>query len=246
MHGMGNDFVIIDSRHLACEFTEKQIKAMTSRRYGIGCDQLIVLETSKKADCLMRIYNNDGSMASACGNATRCVAWLLGGDSANIEVGDRIIKTKRLDGDRISVVMGKAKVRLDQQRQRSLVNVGNQHIVEFVEDLPAESEIPQRAQQILKIHNEDANVNFARIKDKNNIELVVFERGAGITLACGTGAMASFAAAYSLALVAASACVTQVGGRLEFSIANNNEITMIGEVAYVFKGYIDLDNHAAI
>jgi diaminopimelate epimerase len=243
MHGMGNDFVIIDSRQRACELTKENIKAMTARRYGIGCDQLIILGSSKKADCLMRIYNNDGSSASACGNATRCVSWLLDSKHAKIEVGGRIIQTTRLDGGRIAAIMGKAKVALDQRRQQHFVDVGNPHLVEFVDHMPDATEIPRRAQQILEIHNKDANVNFAKVKSRNNIELVVFERGAGITHACGTGAMATFATAHKLNMIEDNAKINQAGGELEFSIAGNDEITMIGEIAYVFKGYIDLDNH---
>src|SRR4051794_36669384 len=150
MHGLGNDFVIFDAREAPLEMDEARVRALADRRTGIGCDQLIVIEPSERADVRMRIWNADGGEVQSCGNASRCVAWLLGGE-IRIETAGGLLHASVVDGG-ASVAMGKPRFGWDEiplaypmdtermpvgweaLQDPAAVNVGNPHVVFFVEE----------------------------------------------------------------------------------------------------------------
>lgn len=209
MSGAGNDFVIFDARKTAISLTSEQIRKISDRK-NIGCDQLLILKNSDQADCLMEIYNSDGSLSGACGNATRCVASILMAEKNHREVK---IKTKAgilkcwRSGDLISVDMGiptfdwkkiPLSKEIDTQKislhgfEFSCVNVGNPHAVTFLHENISDEKFFEIGPKVEcdEIFPEKTNVEFAKIISDDLIEVRVFERGAGETLACGSGACA--------------------------------------------------------
>jgi len=206
MHGLGNDFVIVDAREEPFDVTPSLAKSIAERRTGIGCDQLILLEPSDQADLKMRIWNGDGGEVESCGNATRCVVQLTGAKRIDSEGG--LLEGEDL-GAEVEVAIGEPRFAWDeiplsyamdtaalpmawgQLEQPMALNVGNPHLVFFVDDVdavPLEELGPT-------IENDAAfperiNVNVAQLKD-GAIRLKTWERGAGLTLACGTGACAT-------------------------------------------------------
>jgi diaminopimelate epimerase len=261
MHGAGNDFAIFDARQVALAMPPERVRRLADRHRGIGCDQLIVMEPSASADVFMRIFNPDGSESGACGNATRCVAHLLGG-SATIETRGGLL-TAAASADGVTIDMGPprfgwAEIPLayamdtadmpvgwsaqgvDLERP-SAVSMGNPHLVFFVPDVgavPLESIGPEIEGD--PIFPERVNVNVAAIRSRTHIELRVWERGAGLTLACGSGACATFAAARRRGLVDASATASLPGGDLVISETASGTLTMTGPVSSVFRGETDL------
>lgn len=253
MHGLGNDFVIIDARLTPVVMPVARVKAIADRKIGIGCDQLILLEPSPVASLKMRIFNADGGEVQACGNAARAVIMLVGG-SNSIETLGGILSGKAL--------VGGATVTLDQPRfewqaipleyamdttampvgwenlqNPFSVNVGNPHVVFFVED--TETVDLQRLGPIIEhdlLFPERINVNVASIVDDNRIRLRVWERGVGITRACGTGASATAVAAISKRLVASPVTVSLDGGDLEIAWIPGGGIEMTGGATHVFTG----------
>ena len=212
MHGLGNDFVIVDARSEPFSMSAELARAIADRRTGVGCDQLILLEPSTSADVRMRIWNQDGGEVESCGNATRCVFALTG--VASVETGGGLLHGSN-EGDEVEVDMGPPRfgwdeiplaypmdtsalpMAWDKLASPMAVNVGNPHVVFFVED-PASVPLERLGPTI---ENDPAfpdriNVNVASL-GSDGIRLRTFERGAGLTLACGTGACATAVAAGS-------------------------------------------------
>jgi diaminopimelate epimerase len=256
MHGLGNDFVIVDARETPFDVTPALARAIADRRTGVGCDQLIVLEPSTSADLRMRIWNSDGGEVESCGNATRCVVQLTGarridsdgglleGEDLGAEV-EVSIGEPRFGWDEIPLAYAMDTAALpmawDQLAQPMAVNVGNPHLVFFVEDA---REVP--LQEIgPRIENDPAfperiNVNVATIVN-DRLKLRTFERGAGETLACGTGACASAVAAIVSKRTQSPVTVDMTGGSLTVSWAPGEPIRMRGAATHVFEGDLDLD-----
>jgi len=264
MHGIGNDFVIIDSREQRLELSRQQACAIANRHTGIGCDQLILIEKSQDdhADAFMRIYNTDGSEAEACGNATRCVASILmdesGEDHTIIETLAGLLDAHNTEGDLVAVDMGPAN--LDwrdiplKEAMDTLhlgigsgplqdpvgVNMGNPHAVFFVDDADA-VDLAQHG-PILEHHKlfpQYANIGVATMKGEDDIRLRVWERGVGETLACGSGACAAMVAASRRSLSGRKAAVHLNGGTLHMDWMADNHVMMTGPVATSFSGLID-------
>ena len=258
MHGLGNDFVIIDARACPMDMPRARARAIADRKHGIGCDQLILLLTSKVADVAMRIFNADGSEVEACGNASRCVVALLMQD-LQIETRGGII-SGRLSGNDVTVAMGEAKfdwqdiplafamdsaslpLAWEELANPMAVNMGNPHAVFLVKD--ADAVDLARLGPIIE-HDvafpERVNVNVASV-DGNEIRLNVWERGAGLTGACGTGACATAVAAIRQGKVQSPVIVRQTGGSLTIAWAPGQAVIMTGSANYVFTGQADWDD----
>ena len=261
MHGIGNDFVVIDTRDQRLELSRDQVRAIANRHTGVGCDQLILIENpvDPHADAFMRIYNTDGSEAEACGNATRCVASVIMKENdtphAIIETVAGLLDAEVAAGGLVSVDMGPA--RLDWRdipindavdtlhlgigsgplQDPVGVNMGNPHAVFFVDDadavdLAVHGPIIERH----RIFPDYANVGVASIKSENDIRLRVWERGVGETLACGSGACAAIVAANRRSLCDRMANVHLNGGTLQLQWMPDNHVLMTGPVATSFSG----------
>jgi diaminopimelate epimerase len=256
MHGLGNDFVIIDARREPFDVTPSLARAIADRRTGVGCDQLIVLEPSDIADLKLRIWNSDGGEVESCGNATRCVVQLTGArridsDGGLLEgqdLGTEIevsIRELRFGWDDIPLAypMDTAALPMawDGLEHPMALNVGNPHLVFFVPDAQA---VPL---DVLgpRIENDPAfpdriNVNVTTwVHDR--LKLRTFERGAGETLACGTGACASAVAAIVTKRAESPVRVDMTGGSLTVSWTPGEPIRMRGSATHVFSGELDLD-----
>ena len=269
MHGLGNDFVILDARTSPLALSADAARAIGDRRTGVGFDQLIVLEPPRDrlADAYMRILNNDGSEDGACGNATRCVAWLLmqenGRDHALIETGSGLLDAQTAEGGLVSVDMGPARldwreiplsqavdtgnlpVRLPGDDFAAVegpvgVSMGNPHAVFFVAD--AEAVPVEKLGPGIENHPlfpERVNVEFASILEPGRIRMRVWERGTGITSACGTGACATLVAAARRGLTGRKADVVVDGGVLTIEWLPDDHVLMTGPVALVAEGRLD-------
>jgi diaminopimelate epimerase len=258
MHGLGNDFVIVDARDAPFTPTPALARAIADRRTGVGCDQLIVLEPSAVADLRMRIWNSDGGEVESCGNASRCVVALTG--ATRIETGGGIVQGS--GGDEVEVSLGEPRfgwdeiplaypmdgdalpMAWDELRSPMAVNVGNPHLVFFVDrvsDLPLEELGP-------RVENDPAfpdriNVNVAAA-NLDGVQLRTWERGAGLTLACGTGACATGVAAIKSKRVTSPVKVHMPGGTLTISWAPGEPVRMRGSATHVFSGELDLEAFA--
>lgn len=246
MSGAGNDFVVFDAREATISLTSEQIKKISDRK-NIGCDQLIVMRNSAEADCLMEIYNSDGSVSSVCGNATRCVASLLKKSEVKIKTAAGILKCWK-NGDLISVNMGKAKFTGDVALQGfnfTCIDVGNPHAVTFIkEKIPDEKFFDAAAKVVTdKFFPNQTNVEFAQILSDDLIEVRVFERGTGETLACGSGACAVAVVAIKNNLVKSKKITTRFKGGdiiIEWNGREDNDsIIMTGGYTKIFDGVID-------
>jgi diaminopimelate epimerase len=256
MHGLGNDFVIFDARETPIEMDETRARALADRRTGIGCDQVIVIEPSQAADVRMRIWNSDGGEVEACGNAARCVATLVGGDSV-IETAGGLISGAAAESE-ATVDMGapsfgwdeiplaypmdtaRMPVGWDELSEPFAVNVGNPHVIFFVDDADAVA-LDRLGPTIEKdpLFPQRVNVNVASL-DEGAIRLRVWERGAGLTLACGTGACATAVAAISRKLAASPVEIRLPGGALTIEWAPGGTIRMSGPTAHAFAGEVEL------
>jgi diaminopimelate epimerase len=256
MHGLGNDFVVIDARTSPVAIDAARARAIADRREGIGCDQLILIEPSGTADARMRIWNSDGSEVEACGNASRCVALLLGGvntietlggtlrlaandASATVDMG-----APRFGWDVIPLAYAMDTAHLpvawEELADPSAVNVGNPHVIFFVDDAYAVD--LERLGPIIErdpLFPERVNVNVASVSG-NRITLRVWERGAGLTRACGTGACATAVAAIRSGRAAGPVTVSLPGGDLVIEWAPGGTIRMSGPATHVFSGEAEL------
>lgn len=250
MSGAGNDFVIFDARKNAINLTANQIKTISSRD-NIGCDQLIIIKNSDHADCLMEIYNSDGSLSGACGNATRCVASILMDEKISnktiIKTATNILNCWRDDGSNlISVDMGKPKFswqeiplsnQMDSQKiiidgfEFACVNVGNPHAVCFINQPLSDEKFFEIGPKIEnhQFFPQKTNVEFAQIISSNLINVRVWERGAGETLACGSGACAVGILAIKKGLVKEKIITTRFkGGDLFIAWQEGESVVMTG------------------
>jgi len=269
MHGLGNDFVIFDGRHDGFALDAGGAATVADRHFGVGCDQVITLLPSTRADLYMRIQNPDGSEAGACGNATRCVADLMFGDAGDgrmtIETKGGVLPCAREQDGRITVDMGLPK--LDWQdiplsramdtldvdfsirspaglvlKSPVAVNMGNPHAVFFVADaeeidLAAVGPLIERD----PLFPERVNVSVAAVKTREHIRLRVWERGAGITLACGSAACAVVVAATRRGLIDGFAQVVMDGGALDMRWGEDGHVLMTGPAALSFRGTVALN-----
>jgi diaminopimelate epimerase len=252
MHGLGNDFVVIDAREQRIEITPAHARALADRHTGIGCDQLIVLESSDDADLQMRIFNADGGEVEQCGNALRCVAQLTGakaiatrGGLIHVSTGENGIGidmgAPRFDWKAIPLAYPLDTADLpaawEMLEHGTTVNVGNPHIVFFVPDLdavPLEGLGPQIERDPL--FPDRINVNVAEVTGPSSLRLRVWERGAGLTRACGTGACATAVAAIRRGLVKSPVTVSLPGGDLAIEWKPGGPIQMAGPATHVFTG----------
>ena len=256
MHGLGNDFVVVDAREQPAVMTAPLARAIADRRTGVGCDQLIVIGPSTRADVAMRIFNQDGSEVDACGNATRCVALFVGRE-LTIETNAGLLRARR-NGDFVSVDMGEPRMAWDQVPLAyamdtlsmpvswedlpapSAVSVGNPHVVFFLDDMDA-VDIARLGPLIENdpLFPQRVNVNFAQMLAPDHIRLTVWERGAGLTRACGTGACATAVCAIRRKLAAGKVRVSLPGGDLFIDWTPGGHIDMTGPAAHIFDGTLD-------
>ena len=259
MSAAGNDFIIIDSRKNNYQFNQNQISKI-SKRNNIGCDQFIILKNSNQANIFMDIYNSDGSGSAACGNATRCVAFLVmqetNLDEILVETKAGILPCKK-ESDSIVVNMGKPqfewdKIPLSHKMKTDLitinaldfaaVNVGNPHIVTFVNAELSDEDFFKLGP---KLENHDffpqkTNVEFAKIISPEEIKVRVWERGVGETLACGSGACAVGVVALKKGLThCKEAKISFKGGDIFISLNTEGEVLMRGGATKIFYGVID-------
>lgn len=259
MHGLGNDFVLIDVRGNG-RFDAARVPMLADRHRGIGCDQILVLEDSLKADALMRIYNPDGSKAGACGNGARCAARLVMNASkrnaCSIEAGPRLLACRDVDG-RVEVDMGAPLfgwrdvplvreadsanlIVRDDLPPAMAVNMGNPHVVFFVNDVTA-IDVAAIGPEIERhpLFPERANVEFAQVLGRDRIRMRVWERGAGITQACGSGACATAVAAMTRNLSDKGVVIELDGGELTVQWNGpDGHVLMTGPATYVFDGRV--------
>jgi diaminopimelate epimerase len=264
MHGLGNDFVVLDARARPLGVGPPEARAIADRRTGVGCDQLLVIEKPKNgaADAFMRIFNADGGESGACGNGARCVARLLmaetGKAEARIETLAGVLAARAGDGGMVEVDMGPAKfdwrdvplareadtLHLDfakgPLKDPVALSVGNPHVVFFVDDAE-EVPLAELGPEIERdpLFPERTNVEAAEIVGPGEIRLRVWERGAGITRACGSGACAALVAAYRRGLAKRRAKVVLDGGSLTIEWRRDDRVLMTGPVATSFTGVID-------
>ncbi len=267
MHGCGNDFVVFDERSGALGFTPARAAALADRRTGIGCDQFITIEpppSGSNADAFMRIRNPDGSEAGACGNATRCVASMLSTETGRAR---QVIRTVAgnlpadvLPDGRVQVDMGPARLdwpdiplsrpmdtlhldlALGAVADPAAASMGNPHATFFVaglDTLPIDLLGPALEHDAL--FPERANIGFAQVLAPDRIRLRVWERGAGLTLACGSGACAALVNAHRRGLTGRRAAVVVDGGELAITWREDGHVLMTGPVATAFTGEVTLE-----
>lgn len=262
MHGLGNDFVVLDERVQPVEMTGALARAIADRRTGVGCDQLIIIGASEQADVSMRIFNQDGSEVEACGNATRCVPLFVGRD-VSVETRAGVLQTSR-SGTQVSVDMGMPRfgwddiplayamdtlempVSWDDLPTPCAANIGNPHVIFFCDD-PARVDMARLGPQIETdpLFPARVNVNFAHVIGSGHLGLTVWERGVGFTRACGTGACATAVSAIRRRLCTGPVRVSLEGGDLLIDWTPGGSITMTGPAVSVFDGSIDIESLAA-
>jgi diaminopimelate epimerase len=264
MHGLGNDFVVLDAREQMLALDDKAARRIADRHLGVGCDQLIVLERPRnsEAQLFMHIRNADGSTVEACGNAARCVADLVmrerQSDRAIIETEAGLVAAIAAGPHSVTIEMGPPRLgwrEIPLARECDTLNVplalgpladpvaismGNPHVTFFVPDaetidlatigprLEHDAIFPQRA-----------NIGVGQILSREKIRLRVWERGAGLTPACGTGACAALVAAHRRGLTERAAEIVTDGGSLRIEWRADNNVVMTGPVAVSFTGTLD-------
>ena len=263
MHGLGNDFVVIDSRGRGAVTTPALAKALGDRHRGVGFDQLAEIRDAEGADFALDFWNSDGSRAGACGNATRCVSDLvmagLGREAVRLVTARGELQARRLDSGLVAVNMGPpvldwAAIPLAREvdvlhlplpGDPVAVGMGNPHCVVFVADAEAEDVTGRGA---LLEHDplfpERTNVEFVNVLGPDHLRMRVWERGAGITLACGSGACAVAVAAHLRGLTGRAVEIDVDGGRLSIDWREDG-VWMTGPVAHVFDGWLSPEYLAA-
>jgi len=258
MDGLGNDFVIIDNRQKITNLTKEQIIKICDRNF-LGCDQLILIEKDKSTDAFLKFYNSDGGESGACGNGTRCVADLISKERNNksivLKTISGILKSEILGNNIVTTEIGKAKTEWNEiplseklntknlnikisgkdNKEHSggtAVNVGNPHIIFFVNKID-NFDIKKIGPNIEnhKFFPERCNVTIAQVIDKNLIKVKVWERGAGLTKACGTAACATAFAGKLNNLTNNKTDIEFEDGKLTISIDEKNSIHMKGPVS---------------
>jgi diaminopimelate epimerase len=259
MHGLGNDFVVLDSTKNQYNINKASIQLIANRKFGVGCDQVIEMKHSDKEDIYMKIYNADGTEAEACGNAARCIAGLLFASSpkkaVSIETIAGVLKAESEENGLIKVDMGKPKffwkdiplsmniseINFEELTLKNglAINIGNPHIVFFVKDLDAVD--INRIGPLIENNSlfpEKVNVEICQLENRKKIKVLVWERGAGNTLACGSGACAALVAAYKNSLSEPQAEIVLDGGSLNitWNIGSDEHVIMSGPIAVSFLG----------
>lgn len=258
MHGAGNDFIIVDERHGALPLTPARIAALADRHRGIGCDQFITIGPADGADAALRFFNADGSESGACGNGTRCAAALLPGGSLTLRTAGGLLTAKRRPGGLFTVDMGQPRtawhdiplsvaadtLHLPLPGEPAAVSMGNPHVTYFDQDLDSIATAGPLIEHN-KLFPDRVNVGFAQILAPDRIRLRVWERGAGLTLACGSGACATLVNAARRGLSGRHAAIQVDGGELLITWRDDDHVEMTGPVAIAFTGQFDLDDHPA-
>ena len=258
MDGLGNDFVIIDNRQKNTELSKEQIIKICNRNF-IGCDQLILIEKNNTSDASLKFFNSDGGESGACGNGTRCVADLISKEKNNktiiLTTISGNLKSEILENNLVTTEIGNAKIRwdeiplLDEVNTKNLnikindlnnnehfggtaINVGNPHIIFFVDEFE-NFNIKKIGPQIEnhKMFPEKCNVTIAKVINKNLIKVKVWERGAGLTKACGTAACATAFAGKINNLTDNNTDIEFETGKLSIFIDEKNSIHMKGPVS---------------
>jgi diaminopimelate epimerase len=261
MHGCGNDFVLLDGRRAPVPLTPEALRRIGDRHRGVGFDQLLLIERDDEADARLRFFNADGSESGACGNGTRCVARYLFDEGAptrlRLVVGERRLAAELLPDGRIAVVMGEPvldwegiplaescdtlEVPLDAPGlpRPVAVNMGNPHLVFLVPDLTS-IDVEGLGAELERhpILPERGNIGFAQHTGPDRLRLRVFERGSGLTLACGSGSCAAMAAARRRGLVGDRVRLVLDGGEVEVLWPGEGPVTLIGPTARVFSGML--------
>jgi diaminopimelate epimerase len=269
MNGLGNDFVVLDARATKLAVTPEAVRRIADRKAGIGCDTVIVLEPSRSAELFMRIFNADGSESEACGNANRCVAMLIastqGITSPTIETRAGVLATKVHGDGSVTVDMGVPKfdwqdIPLSEPfhntrmielqigpidapvlHSPSVVNVGNPHCVFWVDDVAAHA--LDRFGPILENHPvfpDRANISLVQVVDRSHLIQRVWERGVGLTQACGTGACAATVCAVRKGFTERTVRVTLPGGDLMIDWRADDHIMMTGPAVLDYEGMLSL------
>ena len=262
MHGLGNDFVVLDARARPMELTDVQVQALANRRTGVGFDQLLIIERAQgDGDAFMAVRNANGGVSSSCGNGARCVADVvmndLDKDAVVLETLAGPISATRGDDGLVSVDMGEAKLGWqdiplameDNTEHVDLVvgplhnpvavSMGNPHVVFFVDD--AEDIDLERFGPMIESHAlfpKRTNVEVAEVLDRGHVRMRVWERGVGITQACGTGACAVGVAAARRQLTERDVTVTLDGGDLQIEWQDDGHVIMTGPVSYSYDGLL--------
>ena len=259
-HGLGNDFVVIDARWRAVPLSDAAVRVIADRRRGVGCDQLIVLEPARgpTAAAFMRIRNADGGEVAACGNASRCVARMLmterGCDHVALETGAGLLDCTAA-GDAVAVDMGPARfdwaqiplaepldtrhlpIALDGLTDPAAVGIGNPHLVFFVDD-PDAVDLARLGPELEHhpLFPERTNVEIAAADGPGALRVRVWERGVGITQACGSGACAAAVAAHRRGIAGRLTTVRLDGGALDIDWREDGHVVMTGPTAIAFTG----------
>ena len=266
MHGLGNDFVVFDARKQGLALDAAAARRVADRRHGIGCDQVIVIRPGADgADARMEIRNQDGGEVESCGNAARCVARLLMDESGKRQVridtlGGPLFCRDAGDGN-VTVDWGKARLMWDEvplaqaadtnrfrldvdgaTHEASAVSMGNPHVVLFVDD--AETAPVAELGARIETHEmfpQRTNVEFVTVQPGDRLRMRVWERGVGITSACGTGACATAVAAFRRGLAGRKVAIILDGGELQIELRESDEhVLMTGPSTLAFKGEVDL------
>ena len=270
MHGLGNDFVVLDFTQTPQELSKAQAAHIADRKFGIGCDQILIVEqtSSTSADFRYRILNADGSEVSQCGNGARCFVRFVhekGLSDKNpivVETANGILELKAIQGSNlVEVNMGQPRfepkqIPLNQAKQQTqyqvkvedqtynfaAVSMGNPHAVLLVDDVTSAPVTELGAKlEVHELFPERANIGFMQIKSRSHIALRVFERGVGETLACGSGACAAVVTGIQQGLLEQQVTVELTGGKLEISWAgNDNKVFMTGPAETVYQGHLTL------
>lgn len=264
MNGLGNDFVIVIAEDRPFEPSPAEVRAIADRETGVGCDQLIAVTRSDRAAVQMKIWNADGGEVGACGNASRCVAWLamesMGLDRIRLETEMGLLDAWRVGEQLVTVDMGPPRLEWSQiplsrradtrelaievnleLRAPGAVSMGNPHVVFFVMDIDR-VQIDEVGPMMERhpLFPQRTNVEFAEIRGHDHIRLKVWERGVGVTRACGTGACAALVAAHRRGLTDRAAIVELDGGELEIDWSEDDDhVRMTGPVSIDFTGVLE-------
>ncbi len=263
MHGLRNDFVIVDGRKEPYRPGVEEIVRICDRREGVGGDELVVVESPRsEAQAFVRIFNPDGREAEACGNASRCVGWLLleesDRDEVRIETLGGVLSCRRAGEKRVTVEMGRVRtgwqeiplshemdtlhlgIGIGPLQDPVGMNIGNPHAVFFVDDLAA-VDLTRYGPKLQKdpLFPEEANIGVAQLIDPKTLRLSVWERPGTLTTACGTGACVAVAAAHRRGLTTEKRMtVVMAAGSVEIELQGKDTAVMTGPVEVCYSGYL--------
>ena len=266
-HGLGNDFVIF-TEHSKLNISKKLVKFLSDRKKGVGCDLTVFLNKSENnySDLVARFFNKDGSEAEVCGNALRCIGNYyfkkFNKKNVTVETNSGLIDVEKNISEKISVDLGKPNIswdkipiKIDVDTQNLdfdfdylkggfAVNVGNPHVI-FFGDYLNESELKKDSEKIIKTNffPSGVNVSIVKVLSRNKVNILTYERGVGITDACGSGAGASVFASNKLNFCDKNVEVSMAGGNLFVEITRDEHILTIGEAKDVFVGQINLKDY---